>query len=431
MSDGFDEISDQVRSFYFVIKMHPKSTYIKYHISLFYFELFGFLISVMREWYQASWKRLSRSLGSSFLENTVRSTLETLRQYTKRIEAEDERRHREMVLQKLMTLGAMMQNSLARQARDREESDQNVKALTESMEALHGKVGSYGNMGAPPLPTHITRARSQAQELPTLPVKATPTWSRETILVAIEHLKPFLQTTQDVNKLVDLSHSIAVNTDISTQIYKWVMNTSSEVLWIEGPCGLSYPSQATLTSAFMLGNLRPVAIPVMVDFLQYDPRYSWDPEKEFLKMIYALIYQAACAIPESIEPQLTNLDFSTTRFEKLKEDVAALPEALKILADLLDIGPGLQFCIIDGLQLFDGHHMSVLVRRSLRDFVEVLCKAVQNTKGKKRIIKVLFTTEGLVEELADSAQKRLLNRESYENEEEDEMLTIPYIDKIK
>jgi hypothetical protein len=44
ISSGFDEIADQVRSFYFVIKLHPRSTYIKYYIAMFYFELFGFLV---------------------------------------------------------------------------------------------------------------------------------------------------------------------------------------------------------------------------------------------------------------------------------------------------------------------------------------------------------------------------------------------------
>jgi hypothetical protein len=385
----------------------------------------------MREWYQSSWKRLSRSLGSSFLEKTVRGTLQTLSQYTKRVEAEDQRRQNEMNRRQLLALGAMMQQSLARQAKDIKQRDQDVRALAASVNALHGKLGSSGGMGPPALPIQILIARNEDDEKPPNYFTHVPTWSRDTILVDTQHLKPYLQTARDVNKLVDLSHAIEVNSEISIRVHKWVMNTSSEALWIEGPGGVSYPGQATLTSAFMLGNLRRVAIPVIVDFIQYDPRYKWDPEKELLKVIYALIYQAAQAIPETLEPQLINTDFSTPRFASLKEDVSVLPEALKVLADLLAIGPPLQFCIIDGLQLFDGRHMSILVRRSVRDFVSLLCNAVSDTKGKERVFKVLFTTEGLMEQLALAAGKKLLNRETYENEDEDELLSMDDIDKIK
>jgi hypothetical protein len=97
-----------------------------------------------------------------------------------------------------------------------------------------------------------------------------------------------------VNKAIDLSHSITVNTEISIRVHRWVMNTSSEALWIEGPRGPAQPSQSTLTSAFMLGNLRRVEIPAMIDFCQYDPRFwrTWNAEKELVNVIYALVYQA-------------------------------------------------------------------------------------------------------------------------------------------
>jgi hypothetical protein len=127
ISNRFDEIADQVRSFCFVIKLHTRSTYIKYHIALFYFELFGFLVSIMREWHQSSWRRLSKSLGSSFLENTVQGTLSTLAKYTKRVEAEDARRTREMNCRQLFALGAMVHAGLASQAKFQKDMGTSVK----------------------------------------------------------------------------------------------------------------------------------------------------------------------------------------------------------------------------------------------------------------------------------------------------------------
>jgi hypothetical protein len=421
ISDGFDEISDQVRSFYFVIKRHPESAYIRYHISLFYFDLFGFLICVMREWYQSSWKRLSRSLGNSFLENTIRGTLQKLNKHAKRIE-------RETTYIFLHALGACFQQSLVGEARDRdrfEEVKEEIKGLKESIKTLPGEVAA--SMGRP-LPTPMRIAKSHDKESLASSIKAMTTWSRDSILADIKHLEPYLQATHDA-KLVGLSHSLEVSTQISVRVHKWVIGMSSEILWIEGSAGLSYPNQNTLTSAFMLEKLRRMAIPVMVNFIHYDCRSSWNPENELLKVVYALIHQAALIIPETIETQFTDLDFSTPRFKKLKEDVAALPEALELLADILTVGPALQFCIIDGLQLFDGRHMSILVRKSLRSLVSLLCKVVQDANRKQRVFKVLFTTEGFVGELAYSAGKTLLSRESYEDE--DEILTFHGMDNMK
>jgi hypothetical protein len=447
MSDGFDEISDQVRSFYFVIRLHPRSFYIKYHIALFYFELFEFLVCIMREWYQSSWRRFSKSLGSSFLENTVQGTLKTLETFTKRVEAEDARRTRALNTRQLYDLGAMVQRGLADQVKMQKAKEKEYANLSayvkkdlpaEIVERLlkEGSLQTNGSMGPPTLPAMKRRAIADVglenSESFVSSLNAIPNWSRDSILADVEALKPYLQTAANVDKLIDLSRSIAVNTEISIRVHRWVTNTSSEALWIEGPPGPSQPSQSTLTSAFMLGNLRRVGIPAMLAFCQYDQRHwrTWDDEKAFLGVIYALIYQAANMIPERLEPELVQLDLSSARFQKLNGDVGTLPDAIRLLADLITIGPPLKFCIIDGLHLFDGRQLSKLVQKSLKDFVAVLCRAIADASGKEKVVKVLFTTDGLVGELADSANAKLLSRESYDNEDEDELLSIKDIELI-
>jgi len=115
----------------------------------------------------------------------------------------------------------------------------------------------------------------------------------------------------------------------------------------------------------------------------------------------------------------------------LTEEVKALPEALKLLADLLTVGLPLIFCIIDGLQSFHGRHLSLLVRNSIRELVGLLCKAVHDTKGKNPVIKVLLTTGDFVRELADLAGRKLLSRVSFEDEDDEEILTIRNIELNK
>ena len=447
ISSGFDEIADQVRSFYFVIKLHPRSTYIKYYIAMFYFELFGFLVCIMREWYQSSWRRLSKSLGSSFLESTVQGTLSTLSLYTKRVEAEDARRMREMNTRQLYTLGAMMQASLANQAKMEKDMRRDYAMLsayvTKDLPAKiakdmlqDGSTQSNQTTGYLPLPDLLTGS-VEGREFPGLGRSGlpgdAPGWSRDSIMRDVNPLKPYVQSAAHVERLIDLSHSITVNSEISIRVHQWVMNTSSQALWIEGPSGPAEPSQSTLTSAFMLGNLRRVGIPAMVEFCQYDPRYwrTWNAEKELLNIIYALVYQAAKIIPERLQPEIVPLDFSSSRFQALSGNVETLPEAIKLLADLIAVGPPLQFVLVDGLQLFDGRQSSSLVQNSMKDLIAVLCKAVADASGEERVLKVLFTTNGLVGELADAAKASLLSRERYDSENEDELLTIKDVDLIR
>lgn len=442
ISSGFDEIADQVRSFYFVIKLHPRSTYIKYYIAMFYFELFGFLVCIMREWYQSSWRRFSKSLGSSFLESTVQGTLSTLSLYTKRVEAEDARRTREMTTRQLYALGAMVQAGLASQAKAQKDMRRDYAMLsTYVKQDLPTKIvqdvfkdGSFQvNQTTEPLPLSGNKARSiEGGTSPEPDQRVAPSWSRDSIQTDVAHLRLYVQAAAHVQRLIDLSHSIAVNTDMSGRVHQWVMNTSSEALWIEGPSGTAQPSQSTLTSAFMLGNLRRVRIPAMVEFCQYDPRYwkTWNAEKELLNVIYALVYQAATMLPETLEPELVQLDFSPSRFQALDGNAETLPAAVKLLADLIEVGPPLQFLLVDGLQLFDGRQLTPLVQNTVADFVAVLCKAAADA-SVERVFKVLFTTDGMVTELADAAKAKLLSRQRCESENEDELLTFKDIDLIK
>jgi hypothetical protein len=296
------------------------------------------------------------------------------------------------------------------------------------------KDGSFQvNQTTEPLPLSGNKARSiEGGTSPEPDQRVAPSWSRDSIQTDVAHLRLYVQAAAHVQRLIDLSHSIAVNTDMSGRVHQWVMNTSSEALWIEGPSGTAQPSQSTLTSAFMLGNLRRVRIPAMVEFCQYDPRYwkTWNAEKELLNVIYALVYQAATMLPETLEPELVQLDFSPSRFQALDGNAETLPAAVKLLADLIEVGPPLQFLLVDGLQLFDGRQLTPLVQNTVADFVAVLCKAAADA-SVERVFKVLFTTDGMVTELADAAKAKLLSRQRCESENEDELLTFKDIDLIK
>lgn len=398
----------------------------------------------MREWYQTSLKRISKSLGNSFLENTVQGTLKTLTQYTERVKAEDVRIKAEDVRKskahqtaQLNTLGKMFQSNLIAQAKTQKalasiQNDySNLLAFvkreipTRDVEGLLG-----GSMAPPPRPLQAIERQYQ----PTLVAsqQTLPKWTRADILTSSEHLKANLQSPLDITKLINRSKFLQVNSEISTQIHKWLTSPTSEALWIEGPYSVPKPSQSTLTSAFLLGNLRRVNIEGLVEFCQYDAKRwrTWDNEEEFLKVVYALVYQASSVLPETLEPQNTALDFSSKRFGKLDGSVKTLPDAIELLKDLIAAGPSLQFTVVDGLQIF-GKHTSMVLREGVKQFVDMLCEVVKATKGSERVMKVLFTTDGTLKELSEPVKMGLLGRGVYDREDEDQLLSIKDVDLTK
>jgi hypothetical protein len=129
------------------------------------------------------------SLGSSFLESTVQGTLGTLSQYTKRVEAEDARRTREMTTRQLDALGAMVQAGLASQAKAQKDMRKDYAMLSTYVKRdLPTKIvqdvlkdGSFqANQTTEPLPLSGSKARSIEGGTSREPdQRVAPSWSRE------------------------------------------------------------------------------------------------------------------------------------------------------------------------------------------------------------------------------------------------------------
>ncbi|THV50274.1 hypothetical protein BGAL_0157g00090 [Botrytis galanthina] len=397
ISDALDDISDQVRSFGIAAATtrYQRSAYIKCHIIEFYIQLFDFLEVIMHEWYHSSWKRFSKSLGLSFLEETVQKTVQRLQTYTTRVVAEERHISEEQNHMKLLQIGDMMHGLLLDKEEMMERLNEISPPTTPESKRQRGSVGAWNHSGV-------------YDNNPSSSLNAGPRWSNKSMIEDSEFL---------------------LNADISTRIRQWIIAPSSGILWMEGPHGVEKPSQNTLVSAFILKNLRLARLPVMAEFCHYDARdwRTWNPATELLKVVYGLIGQTINMIEDDIETNETYPDFSAERFQRLKENTDALPAAIQLLADLISIGPTLQFCIIDGLETFGGCEGSTLFRKNFKDLIAIICKSVvaKSFSGRERIFKVLFTTNGFVRELADCHDAESFVRLTYDDEEEDELLTYP------
>ncbi|TGO41157.1 hypothetical protein BHYA_0025g00060 [Botrytis hyacinthi] len=244
-----------------------------------------------------------------------------------------------------------------------------------------------------------------------------------------EFLRQYIQTSVDVDRLIVMGQSLEVNSDILTRIRQWIVAPFSGILWIEGPFGVEKPGQNTLVSSVISRNLQLARLSVMAKFWHYESRdwRLWNPATELLKVVYGLIGQTINMMEDDIETNGKYPDFSAQRFQRLTENTDALPAAIQLLADLISVAPALQFCIIDGLEIFDGCEGSTLFRKNLKDLITLICKSVvaKSFSGRERIFKVLFTTNGFVRELAGCHDAESFERLTYDDEEEDELLTYP------
>ncbi|TGO69785.1 hypothetical protein BOTNAR_0007g00670 [Botryotinia narcissicola] len=417
ISDALDDISDQVRSFGIAATTtrYQRSAYIKCHMTEFYIQLFDFLEVIIREWYHSSWKRFSKSLGLSFLEETVQKTVQRLQTCMTRVAAEERQISEEQNHMQLLQIGNMVLKLLLDNKELKERLNEISPPTTPKSKRQRGSVGAWNHSGV--------------YDNPNSSLNSGPRLSKEIMLEDSKLLRQYVQASVDVDRLIVMGQSLVVNSDILTRIRQWILAPFSGILWIEGPFGVEKPGQNTLVSSFILRNLLLARIPVMAEFCHYDAGdwRTWNPATELLKVVYSLIGQSINMMEDDIETNGTYPDFSAERFQRLKENNDALPAAIQLLADLISVGPALQFCIIDSLEIFDGCEGSTLFRKRFKDLIALICKSVvaKSFSGQERIFKVLFTTNGFVRELADCHDAESFVRLTYDDEEEDELLTYP------
>ena len=90
-------------------------------------------------------------------------------------------------------------------------------------------------------------------------------------------------------------------------------------------------------------------------------------------------------------------------------------DAIYLLRDLLTVGPYLLYVIIDGLHVLD----TIPISRLLDIFLEALCSAAHmSDKDRPRTIKILFTTDGLVEALTSLELDEKLDALDFANEDD-------------
>jgi hypothetical protein len=379
----------------------------------------------MRNWYQSSWKRFSKSLGDTFLED-VQKSLRKLEVFTDRIKTEEGRKNTEVIIQGMMRVGYFMQEALVNQ-------EKKYKAhLDRHLDRYLDQIREEQRNGP------VTTARSvdmsaNVTTLIALPKKAEDSVTRLSNALTVRDLQGKIQSLfgdpQDPNliaRLVDESQYNNIGPEISTKIQEWSTSLTADGLWIEGPYGTEWPSRATLTSAFVLGTLQRLQLSTLVYFFKYDASQykTFSPDKELVNLVHSLIYQASQNLSKAFPDPQHEISISAAQIDQLNGEIESLPAAIEILKELILAGQVLQFCIIDGMQVLEGKRLSKAGAQYLEQLLSKLCNISSSVASKGKMMKILFTTDGMMNAFAKAAKNGLLLRLQPEMDEEDESSTL-------
>ena len=227
---------------------------------------------------------------------------------------------------------------------------------------------------------------------------------RKQIQLYVRRRLQHIPQQEHVSTLVAQSEGLNVNIHILERIQAWNSATGSQVLWVQGPFQVPKPSRYTLLSTYVLAAAQRASIPAVSYFCEADTG--------ILEMVYSLILQTVELIPHDFPSEL---DFTSARFDCLDGTVETLTDAIRLLKDLLQIGPYLLFVIIDGLQALNTASEPAL----LSAFIEALRPLGNGSdQSGSRTVKLLVTTDGMVDALTSLRMDERLDALDFTGEDD-------------
>lgn len=373
------------------MNLHRGNPFMERYVARLYVEVFKFLICIMEKWQKSSFGRMTKSFDKNFLKIDLGLTRERIRDLSRKLESEGNMAA-QMYMQKLATNEsvseqlAMLANVLVARLVP-QVGQQTRQLLMEDFQAWN-----QSNM------MQVSKVQSEASTLerPRSAIGSTnnPEASSGNLL---EELGDYYDA-DSIAPLVERSHGLHINSEVLERIHLWFKEPLSKVLWLRGPFQVSMPSKNTLISAYIVDTARQAGIATIAHFftqpdLDGVSDASGDCESPLVRAVYSLIFQMAEIIQRQGNANPMLLGTGGNQFDGT---TSSLTDALTVFEDLLNIGPPLVFCVIDGSQFLpqkdcDGPH--------LRRLFSILRPSSGN-RTSKITMKTLFTTDGFMDALA-------------------------------
>ncbi|KAM0253304.1 hypothetical protein ACHAQJ_007358 [Trichoderma viride] len=219
-----------------------------------------------------------------------------------------------------------------------------------------------------------------------------------------ERAAPYLNALLQDGRLEVLKSSTGTRSnaslpaEVTQKISRWIEDSSSRFLWVEGPVYVLAEKQLSLT-AVQIYNLARNSVPCVL----FTPPMSHQTvsdsgsvptmsrqEKVLIALLYRIADQLIHLLPEELDPATEGLDAKS--FESLNGSAASASAALDLIQVLLANSPPALIVIIDKLQLAE----SSTTTPHLERFIALL-----KDRAQSQMIKALFTTGGSCRVLAN------------------------------
>ncbi|KAL8734031.1 MAG: hypothetical protein Q9166_001792 [cf. Caloplaca sp. 2 TL-2023] len=392
VSTALDDLSDDARYWRETLEVYRGHARIREYIARLYVVIFKFLVNIMTKWMKSSVTRFMRSFESDFLKDEIEAKKSEIRDLERKFEREGS-----LATQKIMThaptkedIAAIVSESQARfQLEWLLEIEQLKRDLGQTMkhtlqDEFLSSLWTQRNeiYSDPSLPIPRLREASMVSGAHGHP--AASYLKRQILLTARRRLQQNSQQ-EHVSTLVAQSQDLSVHIEIFDRIQRWNAASGPQLLWIQGPFQAPIPSRYTILNTYVLATAQRASVPAL--------SYFCDRDTDMVQMIYSLILQIIELIPDDFH---SDLDFTSARFEMLDGTDESLTDAIDLLKDLLAVGPYLVFMLIDGLQRLD----RATNAGPMDKLLEVLCSVGRGEcRSISRTVKVLLTTDGIVEAL--------------------------------
>ena len=379
--------------------------------------IFRFLVPYMK-WTQSKWERFGKSLNKNYYEQNVQIPLEEVKKYSEYLKREAGVQnskilvHTEVLAEQSVTKGEeifehlkIVEMMIAKRDATIMVSNISDTDLQSIVERVLGKI-RIGDRGQGMLIANSeeTTYRQRNEVLSQLPQNHFDTRSsskvadvdqqmtaiRELTFIEVEKRSQILGTTTTafIGETSRTPQKTSSKAHLALQ--EWLSASESRVLWIYGSPNTSKPSNLSLSSAFVVSTITHGKLPLIAHQCR-------SPESEMgalISLVYSVIIQLIWLLPENFS---TDKDFGSELFNSLNRSRETLSRALCLMEDLFTLAPRLLIVVVDGIQLCEDG-LALDNEQGTGMYLNLFSQILKNG-GKTRVLKTLFTTDGLCDNL--------------------------------
>ncbi|EEA28122.1 hypothetical protein PMAA_029400 [Talaromyces marneffei ATCC 18224] len=427
---GLDELSKDIEFWNRQMEEHGDIKMLRQYIQELYVVVFEAFTDIFTSWSKSSWKRFLTSFDEGAFTKLFTARRGRIEAIERRIQQEITlafQRKTRMSLQKLVAdqekllalvpqeleqqrylLGASIQKFL-------EEQLQSAQPLSRPSSTLVLSSSSQAQQ------LLITEPDALPQEDNTSPMTLYDYDRAEVASVIHEYVDLFKLELRELVNLSSYAPHLLVERQVHRQLTFWLQDFSSRNLWIQGPHGVTKPSQNSMTAVSIVALSHENNIPTVSYFcsLSYDNNPQLTRRDALRSMLTSIIAQFVLFLPARGS---TSMNLSPARFSSIAQNTPSIDVLLQLIRDLRKAGPRYLHCVIDSIQILEERSDPVYTKDlllTIATFCDLAYDAPpQNHEDNDNealehsimITKTCFTTDGIMDGLSQAAEIDIIEK---------------------